>query len=194
MPTTSSSFTKEGGLKAHLDHCREVLRRPANANMSLKPKQCHIAACSLNIIGYKISRDGIQVNPDKLQAIHDYEFPLSKTALRRFLGMANQYRKHVAHYATLVEPLIAMTRKDWQATWTESQVPQGARAAFESVKQALLSPPILAVPDPKLPFQLKVDASDTGIGAVLSQVQRARKLDSMHFESTYRGRAKMDGA
>jgi hypothetical protein len=155
-------YTMKGGLKAHLDVCCEVLRRLADANMSLKPKKCHVAAKSLNIVGYKVTRDGIQINPDKLQAIHAYNFPLSKTAVRRCLGMTNQYRKQIPNYASVVEPLIAMTRKDWPATWTASQVPEGARVAFENVKQALLNPPILAVPNPKEPFQLKVDASDSG--------------------------------
>lgn len=139
--------TSQGSRKAHLDICCEVLRRLADANMSLTPKKCHVAAHSLNMVGFKVTRDGIQVNPDKLQAIREYSFPLSKTAVRRYLGMANQsnqYRRQIPHYASMVEDLIAMTREDWQATWTESQVPQGARVAFERVKQALLNPPILA--------------------------------------------------
>jgi hypothetical protein len=119
------SNQRAGGLDAHLDRCCEVLRRLADANMSLKPRKCHVAAHSLNIVGFKITRDGIQVNPDKLQAIHEYSFPLSQTAVRRYLGMANQYRRQIPNYASVVEDLIAMTRKNWQATWTESQVPEG---------------------------------------------------------------------
>ena len=79
-------FTKENNFTLHLQHCCLFLAKVQEFNMSLKPSKSFIGMSSLNIVGWKLSKTGVEVNPDKLQAIHDYQFPLSKKAMRRFLG------------------------------------------------------------------------------------------------------------
>ena len=164
-------FTKVNCLKTHIKHCCEFLRRVEAAGMSLNAKKCHFAAQKLNIVGLTISQHGIAVNPEKLQAIANCPFPLSISAVRRLLGMANQYRKQIYGYADIVAPLTAMTKKTHPKTWTEGQVSEEARDAFAKLKEKLQSPPVLAIPDAKKPFRLRVDASDSGISAELTQKQ-----------------------
>mmetsp|Transcript_10862 Transcript_10862/g.32697 ORF Transcript_10862/g.32697 Transcript_10862/m.32697 type:complete len:453 (+) Transcript_10862:36-1394(+) len=164
-------FTKANCLATHIAHCCEFLRRVEAAGMSLNPKKCHFAAQKLNIVGLTISQEGIAVNPEKLQAIAQCPFPLSQSAVRRLLGMANQYRKQIYAYADIVAPLTAMTKKEHPKTWTAGQVSVGARDAFTKLKEKFQQPPVLAIPDSKKPFRLRVDASDTGIAAELTQIQ-----------------------
>ena len=63
----------------------------------------------LRVIGLIVSKLGIQVNPDRLQAITEFQMPKTKTAVRRLLGMANQYRNHIYGYAKIVDPLCRLT-------------------------------------------------------------------------------------
>ena len=92
--------------------------------MSLKPSKSFIGMSSLNIVGWKLSKTGVDVNPDKLQAIHDYQFPLSKKSMRRFLGMANQYRIHIPMYAHIAKSLSALTKNAVPVNWTLAKVPE----------------------------------------------------------------------
>ena len=104
---------------------------------------------SLNIVGWKLSKTGVEVNPDKLQAIHDYQFPLSKKAMQRSLAMANQYRIHIPMYAHIAKSLSALTKNAVPVNWTLAKVPGEAIAAFAQLKKALMAPPVLGILDPK---------------------------------------------
>ena len=94
-----------------------------------------------------------------------------KTAVRRLLGMANQYRNHIYRYAEIVDPLCRLTEGEWPTRWDSESVPEECHTALEKLKTALTSPAVLSKPDPKLPFELHVDASDTGIAGKLNQIE-----------------------
>ena len=105
----------------------------------------------LRVIGLIVSKLGIQVNPDRLQAITEFQMPKSKTAVRRLLGMANQYRNHIFRYAKIVDPLCRLTEGEWPTRWDSESVPEECHTALEKLKTALTSPAVLSKPDPKLP-------------------------------------------
>jgi hypothetical protein len=90
--------------------------------------------------------------------------PTSVPTLRSFLGLVNYYRRFVSHFALLAAPLYALTEKTKIWEWSDE-----CEQAFIQVKHALVSAPILRAPDPELKFVLQTDASDIGLGAVLSQ-------------------------
>jgi hypothetical protein len=84
--------------------------------------------------------------------------------VRGFLGLSGYYRKFIRHYAIICQPLTALLKKGSLFVWTEAH-----EAAFQVLKEALTSAPVLALPDYTSPFVVETDACDVGIGAVLSQ-------------------------
>ena len=100
----------------------------------------------------------------KVAAIQEFPMPCDRRALRRFLGMVGYYRSFCKNFSTVVCPLTNLLSPKARFDWTES-----CNQAFENVKALLLTAPVLAAPDFNKPFQLAVDASSVGAGAVLLQ-------------------------
>ncbi|CAJ0931153.1 unnamed protein product [Ranitomeya imitator] len=105
------------------------------------------------------------MDPVKVQAIHDWIQPTSVNGLQKFLGFANFYRRFNANFSSVVKPLTDLTKKGADVTnWSSAAV-----EAFQELKRRFTSAPVLRQPDVSLPFQVEVDASEIGAGAVLSQ-------------------------
>ncbi|CAJ0960840.1 unnamed protein product [Ranitomeya imitator] len=105
------------------------------------------------------------MDPVKVQAIHDWIQPISVKGLQKFLGFANFYRRFIANFSSVVKPLTDLTKKGADVTnWSSEAV-----EAFQELKRRFTSAPMLRKPDVSLPFQVEVDASEIGAGAVLSQ-------------------------
>ena len=77
----------------------------------------------------------------------------------------------IHEYAKIVDPLCRLTEGEWPTRWDSESVPEECRTALEKLKTALTSPAVLSKPDPKLAFELHVDASDTGIAGKLNQIE-----------------------
>jgi RNase H-like domain found in reverse transcriptase/Integrase zinc binding domain len=105
----------------------------------------------------------VAADSDKLQAIANWPPPTNQRQLRGFLGLAGYYRRFVHRYAFIVGPLTDLLSKD-NFLWSES-----AKEAFLALKTALMTAPVLALPNFSLPFLLEIDVSGVGIGAVLMQ-------------------------
>ena len=150
----------------HLQQLGEVFGRLKAAGLKLKPKKCHLFQRKVRYLGHIVSEDGIETDPEKVEAIRKWERPSNVSELRSFLGLCSYYRRFVPDFATIARPLIKMTEKNVQFAWTEEQ-----EESWRALKEKLVSPPVLMYPDPEVPFVLDTDASDFGIGAVLSQVQ-----------------------
>lgn len=101
----------------------------------------------------------------KVQAVTEWAQPTTVKELQRFLGFANFTRRFIRNYSTIVSPLTSLLKgKHTKLSWNKE-----ATNAFITLKERFTSAPILKHPDPSLPFIVEVDASDCGIGAVLSQ-------------------------
>jgi hypothetical protein len=94
-----------------------------------------------------------------------YPAPENKKQVKQFLGLASYYRKFIPHLSEIAYPINYLTKKDVPFTWTNE-----CQEAFEQIKQKLMSTPILAFPDFTKQFQITIDASNIGIGAILSQI------------------------
>ena len=146
----------------HLRHIWEVLRRLRQAGLMVKPKKCYFTMLYLgHIVG------GGQVYPEasKVEAVWDLHKPNSKTRVRSLLGLTGYYRKYIPNYAQIAEPLTRLTKKTpRQFVWSED-----SERAFTRLKEALQAAPVLRSPDYQKMFILQTDASQHGLGALLSQ-------------------------
>eukprot|EP00877_Chromochloris_zofingiensis_P004554 jgi/Chrzof1/1409/Cz10g06220.t1 len=149
----------------HLEHLRVVLSALREHKLFAKRKKCEFAKASLSFLGHVLSKDGIQVDVSKVQAILDWPQPTDVHELRSFLGMCSYYRRFVPQFAKVAAPLTDLTRNN--RSLQEWDVPQ--QAAFDTLKHLLTTAPVLKQPDPSKPFVLHTDASDFAIGGVLMQ-------------------------
>ena len=141
-----------------------VFGRLRVAGFKLKPSKSHFFARSINYLGHVISENGISVDPTKITTI---EWLILKplTEIRSFFGTANYYQRFVKNFATIASPLHALTSAGNKFCWNEKH-----QKAFEQLKAALTTIPVLKFPVADVPYILNTDASLTGLGAVLSLV------------------------
>ena len=155
----------------HLNRLGVVFDCLLKAGLKLKPSKCSIAQKSLLFLGHVISKSGVAVNPDKVKAISEFPIPQNVEQLRRFLGMAGYYREYIEGYSCIVSPLVQLTKKGEPFAWSIL-----CSQAFEKVKGLLVKAPILAYPDFDNEFVLTTDASNIGLGAVLSQKVKGKEV------------------
>lgn len=129
----------------------------------LKRSKCTFGATKIEYLGHFISSDGVSTDPVKIKAVELWPTPASQKQLRSFLGLANYYRRFIHGHSIIARPLTFLLRKDSFSWSTE------ASTAFQNLKDALISAPILALPDFSKQFTVETDAAKTGIGAVLMQ-------------------------
>ena len=115
-------------------------------------------------MGHVISAAGVSTDPDKVQEVLNWAVPSTPKKLRGFLGLAGYYRKFVQGFGIISKPLTQLLRKGVPYQWTAD-----TDAAFQKLKQALVTAPVLALPNFNDPFTVETDASESGIGPVLSQ-------------------------
>ncbi|KAK3542189.1 hypothetical protein QTP86_016990, partial [Hemibagrus guttatus] len=152
-------------LEEHVLHVREVLSRLQQHHLYVKLEKCEFHRSTVTFLGYVVSRRGVEMDEVKVRAVTDWSAPTTVRELQRFLGFANFYRRFIRNYSSVAGPLTLLLRgKPKRLTWTDQ-----ARAAFQQLKDCFTSAPILRHPDPDLPFVVEVDASSSGLGAVLSQ-------------------------
>ncbi|KAL0194996.1 hypothetical protein M9458_008568, partial [Cirrhinus mrigala] len=151
----------------HLSHLRRVLTELRRAGLTANPQKCHLALSEAKYLGYQVGRGLIKPQTRKVEAIQAAPRPSTKTQVRAFLGLAGYYRCFIPNFSSIASPLTDLTRKGQpeKVVWSTE-----AEEAFQRVKKALTSEPVLRAPDFNRPFLVQTDASDTGIGAVLSQV------------------------
>ena len=147
-----------------LDKLKEVFSRLDAANLKLKASKCHIGMRSINYLGFIVSREGIKADNEKVEAIRTMEAPRNVREVRRFLGMASYYRNFIYGFGQIAAPLSGLTGKNQRFHWNS-----GCQEAFIKLKNLLCEAPVLAHPDFKKPFAIFTDASDIGVGAVLTQ-------------------------
>ncbi|KAL0146914.1 hypothetical protein M9458_057853, partial [Cirrhinus mrigala] len=149
----------------HRHHVAEVLQRLRNHQLYLKAEKCSFHLSSVQFLGYIIDQQGVRMDERKVSAVVSWPEPTTIKELQKFLGFSNFYRLFIHSYSNITAPLTTLLRgKPKTLCWTPE-----AAAAFQSLKSAFTQAPLLTHPDPDLPFMVEVDASTTGVGAILSQ-------------------------
>jgi hypothetical protein len=164
----------------HEKHVRAVMDRLRKYRLYCKPEKCHFFTQKLNYLGYVITPDGISMDPAKVQTVIDWRSPACVKDVQKFLGFANFYRRFIDQYAAINKPMSALVKKGKNFEWTSD-----AQTAFDQLKQAFTSPPILlhGHADTSKPFIVETDASNFAIAAVVSQYQEDNILHPIAFFS-----------
>jgi len=144
----------------------QVFDRLAQANLKLKPSKCSLCQRSVDFLGHVVSKQGIAMQDAKISAIT--EWPQCRTVhdVRAFMGLSGYYRRFVKDFSIIAAPLYGLMGKGAEFVWTEQ-----CQQAMDELKKRLVSKPILALPQSEGTYILDTDASDFGLGAVLSQEQ-----------------------
>ena len=132
--------------------------------MYAKFKKCEFWLDSVAFLGHVVSKDGIAINPKKVEAVVEWNRPNSVTEVRSFLGLASYYRRFVEGFSHLAMPLTRLTQKRAKFEWTGK-----CEESFQELKRRLVSAPILTIPSGSGGFTIYSDASRKGLGRVLMQ-------------------------
>jgi len=154
----------------HIGRLEKLFERLRSANLKLKPSKCKLLRSELSFLGHVVSSKGVGTDPEKISAVQDWRVPTDVKEVRSFLGLASYYKKFVPSFAVFAAPLHALTGTNRRFDWTSS-----CEDGLKKLKSALVSSPILAMPNDSDPFVLDTDACDVSIGAVLSQVQEGEE-------------------
>ena len=149
-----------------LENLRQVLKKFIDANLKLKPSKCALFQEECTFLGHTISAEGTSCEKKKVEAVLEWPSPSNLTEVRSFLGTCSYYRKFIPCFADIACPLTNLTKKGVKFVWSSA-----CQEAFETLKQRLVSAPVLAYPTREGQFILDTDASAMAIGAVLSQIQ-----------------------
>jgi hypothetical protein len=164
---------------AHLQHLNAVLSALREHQLKLKRAKCSFAQSSVAYLGHIISADGVAMDKEKVEAVSSWPQPRSVRGLRGFLGLAGYYRRFIRDYGSIAAPLTQLLRKDSFA-WSPEAV-----TAFDALKNALSTAPVLQLPDFDKPFMVDCDASGSGFGAVLHQGDGALAFFSRPFAARH---------
>ena len=145
----------------------------------MKEEKCEFCRQEVKFLGHWVSKGKLRMDGDKIRAIVDWAAPKKVAELRSFLGLANYYRKFIKGYSKKVSPLTDLLKKDKQWCWSED-----CAEAFEKLKVAVSSEPVLRLPDFELPFEVHTDASDRALGGVLVQEGHPVAFESMKLKDT----------
>lgn len=153
----------------HLEVLEQVFEKLRDANLTVNLGKCCFCRSSLKYLGYVVDEYGLRTDPDKVSSICNFPVPKTTTQVRRLIGMIGYYRRFLKDFSKLASPitdLLHNRKKGQSIVWT----PQ-ANEAFEKIKVALTTAPILSSPDFSKKFYLMADASNFGVGCVLFQTE-----------------------
>ena len=160
----------------HTERLKEVLERIQQAGLKIKASKCCLYQGEVAFLGHIVSGEGIQADPAKTRAVQNWEQPNNITDVRSFLGLCSYYRRFVKDFSKIAAPLTRLNEKAVPFQWKAEQ-----QEAFQELKDRLSSPPILGYPQNQGEYILDTDASDTGLGAVLSQIQEGQEKVIMYL-------------
>jgi len=151
-------------LEDHRKHVRTILKRVKETGLTLKASKCEFHTKEIEYLGYVISPQGLRMDEEKIRMIKEWKEPTNIKGIQSFLGFPNFYRRFIQDYSRITTPLTRLTRKEVDWEWGDEQ-----QMAFETLKTAMVTEPILQHFDLQRPITIKMDASDYAIGAICLQ-------------------------
>ena len=165
----------------------KVLQRATERNLKLNKDKSQIRLKQISYIGHVLGEDGIKPDPQKVRAISEMERPNCKEELQRFLGMATYLSKFIPNYSEEAAPLRNLLEKETEWHWEESQ-----EKSFQHLKSMVTNSPVLQFFDPQKSTRISVDASSSGMGAVLLQDQHPIAYASKSLTTSQKNYAQIE--
>jgi len=151
-------------MEEHRVHVRKVLDALYKERILLKPEKCEFDVQSTKYLRYVLSSEGLEMDPVKTRTIREWKRPTSVHDVQMFLGFANSYQRFISGYSSITRPLTALTGKGKEFVWNTDH-----QRAFETLKTAFTTAPVLQLFDFEKPCVVETDASDFVSAGVLSQ-------------------------
>jgi hypothetical protein len=148
----------------HEQHLRMVLQVLREHHLYAKLRKCSFYQEQIHYLGHIISREGIVVDPEKIEAIREWSALKNVIEVRSLMGLARYYRRFIAGFLRIAHPITSLQSKEKKFQWTDD-----CEKRFQQLKQLLTSAPILRIADPNEDFVVCTDACKEGLGGVLSQ-------------------------
>ena len=157
-------------IETHLQHIRIFFQRLREADLKLKNSKCNYFKTHVQYLGHLVSGKGIRPLPEKLDSIKKMPAPTTPKEIKQFLSLVGYYRKFIPRFADIARPMTNLTKQDIPFEWTVQ-----CQAAFELLKEATITSPILKYPDPNKGYTLFTDASKYAWACVLTQEYQYEK-------------------
>ena len=146
----------------HEKHLRLVLQRLQEKQLFGKLKKCEFWLPSIAFLGHVINKDGVSVDPHKVEAVANWQRPTNVSEIRSFLGLAGYYRRFIKNFSKISLPMTRLMRKGVTFEWSSE-----CESSFIELKSRLMKAPILTIPSGTESFVIYSDASHRGLGCVL---------------------------
>ena len=150
--------------ESHLERLELIFDRLVQANLKLNLTKSLFALPEVTYLGFRISKEGQSPDPSKLDAVKKFPVPMRVKDVRSFVSFMSYYRRFIPKFSEIAKPITRLLKLDVGFQWTESE-----QQAFDRLKTALLTAPVLAHYDPERDSEVRTDASGIGVGAVIVQ-------------------------
>ena len=157
-------------IKSHLQHMRILFQRLREADLKLKDSKCNYFKTHVQYLGHLVSGKGIKPLPEKLESVKKMPAPTTPKEIKQFLGLVGYYRKFIPRFADIARPMTNLTKQDVSFEWTLQ-----SQASFETLKDVLITSPILKYPDLNKPYTLFTDSSKYAWACILTQEHEHEK-------------------
>lgn len=165
-------------LEEHRIHVGKVLQALQDADLQLDIKKCEFEVEEVGYLGMIIGKNGVRMDPAKVQAVVEWASPTSVKDVQAFLGFANFYRRFIKGFSRITKPLVDLTKKSTRWSWSDR-----CQEAFQLLKDSFTQAPILRHFDPERQVFIETDASDYVSSGILSQKDDDGVLHPVAFMS-----------
>jgi hypothetical protein len=152
-------------IEEHHRISRIVMERLRKHKLYLRPEKCEFEKEKMEYLGVVVSHNRVEMDLIKVAGVRDWPVPKSKKEVQSFLGFANFYQRFIANFSHHARALFDLTKKDVKFEWGPRE-----EKAFEDIKDAVTSAPVLVLPNHEQPYRIEADGSGFATGAVLSQL------------------------
>ena len=155
----------------HEEHLRQELQVLREHQLYAKWEKCDFWTSSIKFLGHVVSKDGISVDPAKVEAVLEWPAPKNATEVRSFLGLAGYYHRFVEGFSRTAMPLMELTKKNVKFVWSSK-----CEEAFEELKRRLTSALVLTLPNGVSPYVVYAKCIVAGFGLCLDAVWTGSSL------------------